>query len=102
MNAAEVELAPRDQIIEILKKIEDPELYLDIWFLGLIYNITIEGKQVDIEMTFTSPMCPFGPQLVEQVRKDISDAGFAPVNITVTFDPAWTPSDEVRAMLGMI
>ena len=53
-------------------------------------------------MTFTSPMCPFGPQLVEQVRSGITELGFSPVNVRITFDPAWTPSDEVRAMLGMI
>lgn len=102
MNTDEIELSPRDQIIEVLKTIEDPELYLDVWFLGLIYSIQVEDKQADIEMTFTSPMCPFGPQLVEQVREGVKSLGFEPVNVRITFDPAWTPSDEVRAMLGMI
>ena len=97
-----IEVPARDRIIEVLKKIEDPELYLDVWFLGLIYNIAVEGNQVDIEMTFTSPMCPFGPQLVEQVRTGIKELGFDPVNVRITFEPAWQPSDEVRAMLGMI
>lgn len=102
MVPEEIELSARDRIIEVLKKIEDPELYLDVWFLGLIYNIQVEENQVDIEMTFTSPMCPFGPQLVEQVRAGIKELGFDPVNVRITFDPAWEPSEDVRAMLGMI
>lgn len=96
------DLSPRDRIIEVLKTVEDPELFLDVWFLGLIYNLQIEEKKVDIEMTFTSPMCPYGPQLVEMVRKGVADLGFDPVNIRITFDPPWQPSDEVKAMLGMI
>ena len=102
MTTEQIEISDRDKIIEVLKKIEDPELYLDVWFLGLIYNIQIDEKQVDIEMTFTSPMCPFGPQLVEQVRNGVKELGFDPVNIRITFEPPWEPSEDVRAMLGMI
>ncbi len=94
----------RDQIIEVLKKIEDPELFLDIWFLGLIYNITIEDSgSVEIEMTFTSPMCPAGPMLVEQVRTGVKSVeGVAEVKVRVVFEPAWQPSDEVKGLLGMM
>ncbi len=99
MNA---ELSDREKIIEALKTVEDPELLIDVWFLGLIYSITVEDRQADIEMTFTSPMCPYGPQLVEDVRAAIQKIGFDPVNIRITFDPVWQPSDEVKAMLGMI
>jgi metal-sulfur cluster biosynthetic enzyme len=96
------QLSDRDKIIEVLKTVEDPELFLDVWFLGLIYNLNIEGQQVDVQMTFTSPMCPYGPQLVEDVRKAIKGIGFDPVNVSITFDPPWEPSDDVKAMLGMI
>jgi len=94
----------RDQVIEILKTIEDPEIFLDIWFLGLIYNINIlEGEKIDIEMTFTSPMCPAGPQLVDEVKtKLLKLEGAKEVNVNITFNPAWTPSDEVKSMLGLL
>ena len=99
-----ISMPTRDQIIEALKTVEDPELFLDIWFLGLIYNITIdEAGPVDIEMTFTSPMCPAGPMLIEQVREKLKAlAGVTEVRIKVVFEPAWQPSDEVKGLLGML
>lgn len=94
----------RDQVIEVLKTVEDPEIFLDIWFLGLIYNIGIgeEGK-IDIEMTFTTPLCPAGPQLVGEVKDKIMKLdGVKEVEVKVTFNPPWQPSDEVKSMLGLM
>lgn len=93
----------REQIIESLKTVMDPEVFLDVWFLGLIYNIAIgEEGQVDIDMTFTTPLCPAGPQLVDEVKAKICALGAKQVNVQVVFTPPWQPSDEVKAMLGMI
>jgi metal-sulfur cluster biosynthetic enzyme len=94
----------RDAIIEVLKTIEDPELFIDIWFLGLIYSIDIgEDAAVNIEMTFTSPMCPAGPSLIEQVKSKVAAIeGVSSCNVKVTFTPPWEPSEEVKGMLGMI
>lgn len=93
----------RDKIIEALQTVEDPELFLDIWFLGLIYKIDIEEPKVKIEMTFTSPMCPAGPFLVDEVKKKVSLVeGVGEVDVQITFVPAWQPSDEVKALLGMM
>ncbi|MCB0317529.1 MAG: DUF59 domain-containing protein [Bdellovibrionales bacterium] len=95
----------KEDIIEVLKEIEDPELFLDIWFLGLIYNISIDedDKEVDIEMTFTTPACPAAPSLVQQVHDKISALNEVnKVNVEITFNPPWEPSDDVKAMLGMI
>lgn len=98
----------REQIIEVLKTIEDPELFLDIWFLGLIYNIDIErsedqNSKVKIEMTFTSPMCPAGPLLIDKVKTGIQAlAGVKEVEVKIVFNPPWQPSDEVKALLGLI
>ena len=94
----------QDQIIEVLKKIEDPELFLDIWFLGLIYNIDIQvAGVIKITMTFTSPMCPAGPSLIDQIKTKIAELpDVSKVDVEVVFSPQWTPSDEVKAMLGMI
>ena len=93
----------REEIIEVMKTVEDPELFLDIWFLGLIYSIEIDEDKVNIEMTFTTPMCPAGPELVEEVRsKTAALDGVADVKVKVVFSPPWEASDEVKGMLGMM
>jgi metal-sulfur cluster biosynthetic enzyme len=101
-------MVTREAIIEVLKTIEDPELFLDLWFLGLIYNIDIKETEdhqsnVEIEMTFTTPMCPAGPQLVDEVHQKVKRIeGVKDVNIRVTFAPPWEPPEEVKAMLGLL
>jgi metal-sulfur cluster biosynthetic enzyme len=90
-----------EDAIEVLKKIEDPELKLDLYTLGLIYEIDIkENNNVDIKMTFTSPMCPFGPILLEQVQAGLKGVGFEP-NVEIVFEPPWQPSEDVKMMLGL-
>ena len=96
-------LPTREQIIEALKTVEDPELFLDIWFLGLVYSIDIAPERVGIEMTFTSPLCPAGPMLVDQVKTKVGAVpGVAQVEVNVVFTPPWEPSDEVKGLLGMM
>lgn len=93
----------KDDVIEALKTVEDPELFLDVWFLGLIYRVEVAESNVDLEMTFTSPACPYGPELLEQVKSKVGQIeGVKNVNVTVTFSPPWEPSDEVKGMLGML
>ena len=96
-------MVTKEQVIEVLKTIEDPEIFLDIWFLGLIYGISIEEGIVSIEMTFTSPACPAGPELVLAVREKVAALeGVEDVQVKVVFTPPWEPSDEVKGMLGFI
>lgn len=100
-------MVTKAQIIERLTTIEDPELFLDIWFLGLIYNIQIEPfedeNRVVVDMTFTSPMCPAGPQLTREVHEKIMQLdGVGAVKVNVVFTPPWQPSDEVKLTLGLI
>ncbi|MFM1848026.1 MAG: hypothetical protein RL417_1500 [Pseudomonadota bacterium] len=103
MTEATPELPTREQIIEALKTVEDPELFLDIWFLGLVYSIDIAPERVGIEMTFTSPLCPAGPMLVDQVKTKVGAVpGVAQVEVNVVFTPPWEPSDEVKGLLGMM
>lgn len=98
----------KEKIIEALKTVEDPELFLDIWFLGLIYNIGIDdsdpaGAEVAIDMTFTSPMCPAGPELRHAVLTKVGELeGVRKVSVNITFQPPWEPSDEVKGLLGMM
>ncbi|CAN5569522.1 SUF system Fe-S cluster assembly protein [soil metagenome] len=96
----------RDRVIETLKTCYDPEIPVDIWELGLIYEINIsEGNDVAIKMTLTSPACPVAETLppdVEQKVRDMPDVNSAKVEIT--FDPPWEKelmSDEARLELGM-
>ncbi len=88
------------KIITILKKIKDPELDIDIWTLGLIYDITIKNDKVDIVMTFTSPYCPFGPQLLHGIEDGLNEIKLKS-GIEVIFNPMWEPNKELREMLGL-
>ena len=77
----------------------------DIWSLGLVYNIEIEGSKVNILMTFTTPMCPYGPQLMDDVRRQVSAIdGVGEVAIDLTFNPVWSPekmTEEAKIALGI-
>ncbi len=96
---------------EELKKVIDPELFVNIVDLGLIYVVDLkpsetEGKtDVNIEMTMTSPMCPAGPQLVANSRQVIeSIEGVEKVDIKVVMDPPWSPdrmTEDARDQLGI-
>ncbi|MEK6826084.1 MAG: metal-sulfur cluster assembly factor [Nanoarchaeota archaeon] len=98
---AEIESKVQDKkIIEALKQVEDPELGIDIWSLELIYDIDINENNLDIKMTFTSPMCPYGPQLVDSVKEKLKEINYEP-NIEIVFSPFWKPSEEVKEILGL-
>jgi len=92
----------KEEVIEVLKKIEDPEIHIDIWTLELIYNVDVNDDKIKVKMTFTSPMCPYGPQLVEEIKTKVSEVnGVKGVDVEVVFDPPWKPSEELRATLGV-
>jgi len=98
-------MAEKEHVIEVLKKVYDPEIQCDIWSLGLVYNIEIEGKKVKILMTLTSPMCPYGPALMDDVRRQVSAIdGVAEVLIELTFNPVWGPdkmTEDAKIALGI-
>ena len=98
-------MTDREKIIEALKNVYDPEIQLDVWSLGLIYNIEIEGTKVKVLMTFTTPMCPYGPALLDDVRRHVSAVdGVGEVDVEITFTPVWGPdkmSEEARIALGI-
>lgn len=92
----------KEVAIEALKKVQDPEIPLDLWTLGLIYGIDIrEDNSVDITMTFTSPMCPFGAKMMNDVRAKLIEAGFSDARVEVVLTPKWEPSEEVKMLLGL-
>jgi metal-sulfur cluster biosynthetic enzyme len=95
-------MANREEIIEALKTVNDPELYIDVWTLGLIYDLTQEEGKLNVRMTFTSPACPAGPYLVDEITKKTEALeGIDKTEIEVTFSPPWAPSDELKQMLGI-
>ena len=88
--------------IEVAKTVQDPEIQIDIWTMGLIYDINFKKPStVNIKMTFTSPMCPYGQILVDEFRQKLQKKGFKTVNIEIVFEPVWQPSKELRMMLGV-
>ncbi|HLC19867.1 MAG TPA: metal-sulfur cluster assembly factor [Candidatus Nanoarchaeia archaeon] len=92
----------KEHVIETLKQVYDPEIQVDVWTLGLIYDIKIIEKKVHILMTFTTPMCPYGPMLLEEIKARVKeDTDAEEVEIEVTFEPPWQPSEDLRMMLGV-
>ncbi len=91
----------KEQIIEALKTIKDPEISIDLWTLGLIRDIKIDEGEVDILMTLTSPFCPFGNEIVLSVEEAVKKLGAEEVRVDITFEPPWQPSDELKIMLGV-
>ena len=95
-------MATRDDVVEVLKTINDPEIMIDIYTLGLIYDIDLREPELNIRMTFTSIACPVGPYIVQEIKdKAKTLAGIEKVNVEVVFQPAWEPSEELKAMLGI-
>jgi len=92
----------KEDVTNVMKDVIDPEIGIDIVTLELIYNVDVVDDKVNVKMTFTTPMCPYGPMLVEEIKSKVSDLeGIKEVNVNVVFDPPWKPSEELRATLGV-
>ena len=90
----------RENIIEELKTVKDPELGLDIHTLGLIYDIKIGEDGIDILMTLTTPFCPYGDEIIQNVEKSLKKFG-QEVRVDITFEPEWQPSEDLKISLGL-
>lgn len=96
----------REKIIAALSTVFDPEIPMDIWNLGLIYDVTVDAEgDAYIKMTLTAPNCPVAGSLPAEVeRKARSVAGVKSVKLELVFDPPWDKSrmsPEARLMLGL-
>jgi metal-sulfur cluster biosynthetic enzyme len=93
-----------DDVQDALTNVIDPELGLDFVELGLIYTVEIEGADVFVTFSLTSPGCPIGPQVSEQIEEFVSELdGVSGVYPKMTFTPPWTPdmmSEEAKFALG--
>ena len=97
-------MASINEVTEALRDVIDPELGLDFVELGLIYDVEVEGETVKVTYTLTSPGCPIGPQVSEQIEEFVGELdGVADVQPTMTFTPPWTPermSEDAKFALG--
>jgi metal-sulfur cluster biosynthetic enzyme len=93
-----------EDVQEALTNVIDPELGLDFVELGLIYDVEVEDGDVFVTFTLTSPGCPIGPQVSEQIEEFVSELdGVGNVHSKMTFSPPWTPelmSEEAKFALG--
>jgi metal-sulfur cluster biosynthetic enzyme len=93
-----------DEVREALTNVIDPELGLDFVELGLVYEIEVEGEEVFITFTLTSPGCPIGPQVTEQMEEFVGELdGVSGVYPKMVFTPPWTPeqmSEDAKFALG--
>ena len=94
----------KNEVIEALREVEDPELGMDIVELGLVYDVEVEGPKVKIMHTLTSMGCPAGPMIQEDISRVARDVpGVEDVEVELTWDPPWTPermSDDAKFILG--
>ena len=88
-----------------LKSVKDPELNLDLVVLGLIYDIDVDGGDVHVVMSLTSPMCPVADQIVQDAKAAVSGVeGVESCEIDLSWDPPWTPeriAPLIRSSLGL-
>jgi metal-sulfur cluster biosynthetic enzyme len=99
-----------DLVRSALKNVIDPEIGLDIVNLGLVYRVDIieSGRVVDIDMTLTTPACPAGPQIIEQVKREVTALGdiyknLEDIRVNLVWTPFWSPAmmtEEARDQLG--
>src|SRR5436305_14681410 len=99
-----LDMATVEDVTDALRDVIDPELGLDFVELGLIYDVEVESSTVRVTYTLTSPGCPIGPQVSEQIEEFVSELdGVDEVQPTMTFSPAWTPermSEDAKFALG--
>jgi metal-sulfur cluster biosynthetic enzyme len=97
-------MVDEDEVLEALSNVIDPELGLDFVELGLVYGVEIDGGTVNITFTLTTPACPIGPQVSEQMQEFVGEIeGVEEVVPNMVFSPPWTPermSEDAKFALG--
>jgi metal-sulfur cluster biosynthetic enzyme len=94
----------RDEVIDALRVVEDPELGMDIVELGLLYDAEVEGSKVHVTYSLTSMGCPVGPLIEQQIEEAVQSLpGVENVDAELTWEPPWTPermSEDAKFILG--
>ena len=98
-------MVSEEVVTEALKEVYDPELHCNIVDLGLVYEVDAKDGDVHILMTLTTPACPVGPMIIEQIQETVGILpGVKDLDVELTFDPMWSPdlmSDEAKSDLGI-
>jgi metal-sulfur cluster biosynthetic enzyme len=94
----------REEVIDALRVVEDPELGMDIVELGLLYDVEVEGPKVHVTYSLTSMGCPVGPMIEQQMLEVVEGLeGVEAVDAELTWDPPWSPekmSEDAKLILG--
>jgi metal-sulfur cluster biosynthetic enzyme len=94
----------REEVIDALRVVEDPELGMDIVELGLLYDVEVAGGKVKVTYSLTSMGCPVGPMIEQEIRETIASMdGVEETEAELTWDPPWSPdkmSDDAKFVLG--
>jgi len=97
-------MATRDEVFEVLRQVEDPELGMDIVDLGLLYEVEVDDSTARVTYSLTSMGCPAGPLIAQDIDGAVRQVeGIENVELELTFDPPWTPdrmSDDAKFILG--
>lgn len=95
-----------ERIVEVLKTVFDPEIPVNIYDLGLVYKIDLEGTEVNIDMTFTAPSCPMADFILDDVRQKVEGiTGITKANVNLVYEPEWSKdmmSEEAKLDLGLL
>ena len=104
MSENQTDVVTEDDVLEALEEVIDPELGLDFVSLGLVYDVEIENGEAYITFTLTTPACPIGPQVSEQMKEFVGEVpGVDEVVPNMIFTPPWTPekmSEDAKFALG--
>lgn len=97
-------MASKEEVLEALRQVEDPELGMDVVDLGLVYEVDVEGQTAKVRYSLTSMGCPAGPLIAQDIDRVAREVpGVEDVELELTFDPPWTPdrmSDDAKFILG--
>ena len=98
-------LVTMEDVMKALKECYDPEIPVNVWDLGLIYDVAVDGDKVHVKMTLTAPGCPMHSFISQEVKEKLQTvSGVKEATVEVVWDPPWSPdkmSPEAKAQLGM-
>ncbi len=102
---AETKTVTREDVLEALKEVYDPEIPINVVDLGLIYDVAVDKNDVDVKMTLTFAGCGMGPYIAQQAEYRVAEVeGVEDVNVELVFDPPWTPdkiTEDGKKLLGL-
>ena len=102
---AETDTITKDEVLEALRDVYDPEIPVNVVDLGLVYGVEVDEGNVDVRMTLTFAGCGMGPYIAQQAEWRLAEMeGVEDVNVELTFEPPWTPdmiTEEGKKLLGL-